>query len=140
MYRIVFTSRASRNFTREEIKELCEAAAVRNRINGITGLFMFDGSRFLQALEGDEASVVALMKRIATNPKHFDLIIVSSAKIDQREFSTWSMSQPLYGIGDDAVDYVARIKNDLRGVSDDKVKALFIGFAYLAKNARFRFE
>lgn len=57
MYRVVFTSRASSNFSRAEIKALCEAAAVRNEENGITGLFLSDGSRFLQVMEGEEKDV-----------------------------------------------------------------------------------
>lgn len=140
MFRIVFTSRASSNFSRAEIKALCEAAAVRNEANGITGLFLSDGSRFLQVIEGEEEDVDDLMRRIARNPRHHDIIIVSSRRIERREFHNRTMSQPLYGIGDDPGDYVERIKDELKNVSDDHLRAMFIGFAFLARNARFRYE
>lgn len=140
MYRIVFTSRATSNFTRADIADLCEAAAARNEASGLTGLFLFDGSRFLQAIEGEEAGVNNLMARVARDPRHHDIVIASSKTIERREFHDWSMSQPLYGVGDDPDDYVGRIKNDLRGVSDSELNALFIGFAFLARNARFRYK
>jgi hypothetical protein len=140
MYRVVFTSRASSNFSRAEIKALCEAAAVRNEANGITGMFLSDGSRFLQVIEGEEEDVDDLMRRIARNPRHHDIIIVNSRRIERREFYERTMSQPLYGIGDDPEDYVERVKDELKNVSDDHLRALFIGFAFLSRNARFRYE
>lgn len=140
MYRVVFTSRASSNFSRAEIKALCEAAAVRNEVNGITGLFLSDGSRFLQVIEGEGEDVDDLVRRIVRNPRHHDIIIVSSHRIEHREFHNRTMSQPLYGVGDDPDDYVERIKEELKEVSDDHLKAMFIGFAFLARNARFRYE
>ncbi|VXC98364.1 BLUF domain-containing protein [Sphingomonas sp. 8AM] len=119
---------------------MCEAAAVRNEVNGITGLFLSDGSRFLQVIEGEGEDLDDLMRRIVRNPRHHDIIIVSSHRIEHREFHNRTMSQPLYGVGDDPDDYVERIKEELREVSDDHLKAMFIGFAYLARNARFRYE
>lgn len=140
MYRVVFTSRATANFSRQEVKELCDRAAARNQMAGITGLFLFDGTRFLQALEGDEIAVVALMKRIAENSRHFNMDIIWSHKIERREFHEWSMSQALYGVGDDPRHYLDTIKEELKGVSSIPLKALFIGFASMAKSARFRYE
>lgn len=65
---------------------------------------------------------------------------ISSVPIRSREFHDWTMSQPLFGIGDDAEVYLDRIKRDVANLSDPHLKAQFIGFAMLARTAKFRYE
>ncbi|PZQ61819.1 MAG: hypothetical protein DI544_04145 [Sphingomonas taxi] len=140
MHRFVFSSRAAQPYGRMEIKALCEQSALRNAAGGITGLFLYDGARFLQALEGPDIPLFATIDRISRDPRHYDMTTIQSKTIGEREFHNWSMSQPLFGIGDDPGAYVARIVHDVRHVADAYIRAQFIGFASLARNARYRYE
>lgn len=140
MRRIVFTSRASRPYGRLDIADLCNEASKRNEVDDVTGLFLFDGTRFLQALEGEDDVIAATMARIDADDRHFDIVRILSEPTETREFSEWTMSQPLYGIGDDPEAYVERIKHEVRNVRSAYIRAQCIGFANLAKTARYRYE
>ena len=63
-----------------------------NARRGITGLLFFDGKRFLQALEGDEATVDATFARIQADARHHALVVLSNRQIEEREFGEWAMA------------------------------------------------
>lgn len=136
-FRIIYASRATRSYDRAEMRELCIRSTKRNREDGITGLFLYDGLRFLQALEGDEARVKATMARIAADGRHDDILYSFCEAVIRREFPDWSMEIPI-GPGEDATTFVDKVKADVRFVSDIRLQAQFIGFAKLAAIARYR--
>ena len=57
----------------------------------ITGCLLFSGRCFAQVLEGDEAAVTALTQRIATDPRHTDLRLLSKTRRAEREYADWSL-------------------------------------------------
>lgn len=69
-----------------------EASRHNNAIDGITGLLVSDGYRFVQVLEGPHASVEAAFVRIALDPRHRDIDVLSDADVLEREFGGWSMA------------------------------------------------
>ncbi|MEP9402135.1 BLUF domain-containing protein [Sphingomonas sp. VNH70] len=62
-----------------------------NAVDGITGLLWVHGGRFLQVLEGPEDSVAETYARIAADPRHHDVRILSDRPVGTREFGYWSM-------------------------------------------------
>ncbi|MEH3046170.1 BLUF domain-containing protein [Sphingomonas adhaesiva] len=137
LFRIIYTSRASRFFESAEMRELCHVAAANNRRNGLTGLLLYDGVRFLQALEGDHDNVISVMRRIADDKRHYDMTYAYRDRAPHREFPEWSMDAP-FELGDDAQVFLEKVKSDVELVSDASLKALFIGFARLASSGRNR--
>ncbi|MBW6528324.1 BLUF domain-containing protein [Sphingomonas sp. RHCKR7] len=136
-FRIIYASRATRSYDRREMRDLCIRSSKRNREDGITGLFLYDGVRFLQAIEGDESKVKATMARIAADDRHSDIIYSFYEAVTHREFSDWSMEIPIEP-GEDANTFVSKVKADVRLVTDIRLQAQFIGFAKLAVTARHR--
>ena len=49
-----------------------------------------DGS-FMQALEGDEATVLGLFERISRDSRHKMISIIHQGSVDERQFPDWSM-------------------------------------------------
>ena len=55
------------------VSDIITMSRVANEARGLTGALIFDGEYFCQLLEGDEATVVALMDRIATDARHVNV-------------------------------------------------------------------
>ena len=64
------------------VSDIITMSRVANAARGLTGALIFDGEYFCQLLEGDEAQVVGLMDRIATDPRHINVtrLFVSAAE------------------------------------------------------------
>lgn len=60
------------------------------RLN-LTGLLHYNGDHFLQVIEGGRVEVSALYHRIARDPRHSNIILLSCVDVRERMFPTWSM-------------------------------------------------
>lgn len=74
------------------IDEIVTAAHARNPGMGLTGALLFTGTYFAQVLEGNEATVDALMATIYLDERHEDVKIVDYGPIKARRFPDWSMA------------------------------------------------
>jgi len=98
----------------------------------ITGALWFDGKRFLQALEGEDAQVDETFRRIQADPRHRALVLLSSREIATREFGEWAMAyRDPRAEGDDAVDRIAT----LTAKAAPEVRATFESFARIRRAA-----
>jgi len=98
----------------------------------VTGLLFFNGKRFLQALEGDDATVDATFARIQADGRHHALVVLSNRSIAEREFGEWAMAYE--APGSTAGDSLARI-DALTANADPAVRATFEGFAKVPRAA-----
>ncbi len=62
-----------------------------NAPRSLTGMLHYNGTYFLQVLEGGRADVSAIYHRIATDPRHINLILIGCMDVRERLFPTWSM-------------------------------------------------
>lgn len=92
---------------------------------GVTGLLYADGVRFLQALEGEEADVMATFDRIAPDPRHRALVVLSRRTVSVREFGTWAMAK--LDADRDPTAFVDRVSQLLTAASPN-IRATFEGF------------
>jgi len=106
------------------------SASRRNNARArVTGLLFFDGKRFLQALEGDDAAVDAAFARIQRDERHHALVVLSNRTIAAREFGEWAMA---YGApGEDQAAALTRLTAN----ADPAVRATFEGFAKVRRAA-----
>ena len=94
MFEIVYRSRSLAAFSSEGLAQMIEQARSSNFTNNITGLLVFDGTHFLQILEGEKPAIESLFDTIRNDSRHFDveqLWSQSSSPIGQRAFANWSM-------------------------------------------------
>ena len=91
MIRLIYVSTAESAVNDATISQILVQANRHNDENGITGLMLYNGMNFMQALEGDRAVVLPLMERIHRDPRHSGVIILRHEPIKTRAFPNWSM-------------------------------------------------
>lgn len=57
----------------------------------ITGMLVYNGGNFIQALEGPKESVTQLFEKISKDERHRNVLVLLSGGIDKREFPDWAM-------------------------------------------------
>ena len=93
LVRLMYASRTAKPFDAEELSVVLRQSTTNNPRIGVTGVLCFSGEVFLQVLEGGRAHVSALYNRIAQDPRHRDVVMLSYEEIDERSFAGWSMGQ-----------------------------------------------
>ena len=56
------------------------------------GLLLYDGTRFLQYLEGPASTVDVTMARIIADQRHFAHSVLIEEEISERQFADWDMA------------------------------------------------
>ena len=92
MHQIVYTSTATEHLSCADLNELLLGARNRNKTLGVSGMLVFHGGTFLQALEGEKRAVNEVFASILTDPRHRDIEVLHRGPgFDQRVFGDWSM-------------------------------------------------
>jgi hypothetical protein len=92
VYFLVYVSAAVTWFSESELRALLAGARFRNENSGITGMLLYKDGNFMQALEGPEATVRTLYKRIEGDRRHHGLLVLDSGVQQSRQFALWSMA------------------------------------------------
>ena len=92
MHQLTYISTARKELTDADIDLILDVSRRKNRLAGISGLLVYDGVRFLQALEGDEAAIKDAFLRIKADPRHRAAVMLSLRENDRREFGDWEMA------------------------------------------------
>lgn len=134
MYQIVYLSRATRIFSDEAVQQLCKKSFDANFAHGVTGLLLFDGNRFIQALEGERDAVDNVMRRIVADRRHDSIVFLSDGLVETRQFGNWSMDYKRADEGCCSEGFLGKVKADVADVRDPALQAAFIGFASLSSS------
>jgi len=98
--RLVYFSRATRDMSLSDMKDILTSARENNAEQDICGMLCYNNRYFLQALEGDRKAVCELFVHIADDPRHDELEIASFEYIEKPLFKDWKMgyasSSPLF--------------------------------------------
>jgi len=95
---LVYVSQAGAGVDNETVAEIIATSRRYNAGQGITGLLLFVPGRdahvgsFMQLLEGDEAEVERLRKKIFDDPRHHTKVVISRGTRNDRCFPDWSMA------------------------------------------------
>ena len=92
MFSLVYVSSATELFTVAQLDTLLERSRANNTKLGITGMLLYRDGNFMQLLEGDEAAVDVLFRRIAVDPRHHGCQVLLKSQAEQRMFAQWSMA------------------------------------------------
>ena len=95
LVRLMYASRTTAPLDPEAMHALLRQCKENNPTQGVTGLLCHCSSNgiFMQALEGGRSAVNRLYNRIATDPRHTDVLLLSYEEITERRFAGWSMGQ-----------------------------------------------
>ena len=91
MYRLLYMSTATKDFSDIELEELLEKARKNNSQKNLTGLLIIKGRTFLQCLEGNEEDVMEIFTKIKSDDRHCDIIELLEEDIKEPLFPLWSM-------------------------------------------------
>ena len=95
LVRLMYASRAVAAVDQEELVAILKQSKANNPKLGVTGVLCacFDSRVFMQVLEGGRSAVNKLYLRIAADPRHTDVELLSYEEISERRFAGWSMGQ-----------------------------------------------
>ena len=88
---IAYTSLARLDLTAQDLADIHASARRLNALDGITGLLVFNGKRFLQIIEGAESAIDDLVDRLRADPRHSAFEIRDERIVAERAFPDWSM-------------------------------------------------
>lgn len=91
LQQLVYLSSSRLNWTASELDRLLARARIHNGTRGITGMLLYAGGNFLQALEGPAALITPLMDRIRADKRHWHVRPVVLQQVARRDFPDWSM-------------------------------------------------
>jgi hypothetical protein len=72
--------------------DILKVSRENNTTRDVTGLLLYKGGNFMQALEGPEDVVMALYEKIKKDPRHKSVSIISKEQIQKRQFPAWEMA------------------------------------------------
>ncbi|HET8870196.1 MAG TPA: BLUF domain-containing protein [Aquabacterium sp.] len=93
LVRLLYASRAKAPVTQDVIDQILSVSRKENPARGITGLLCHGGEIFMQVLEGGRDTVSQLYAKIASDPRHQDVVILMFEEITERRFAGWTMGQ-----------------------------------------------
>lgn len=88
---LTYTSLARFDLQPSDLEDIHRSARELNALDGITGLLIFNGTHFLQIIEGAHDVIDDLLARLRNDPRHGGLEVRDERKIKARSFPDWSM-------------------------------------------------
>jgi hypothetical protein len=88
---LTYTSLARLDLQASDLEAIHRTAREANALEGITGLLIFNGTHFLQIIEGAPNAIDELVERLRRDPRHHGLEIRDERNIDSRSFPDWSI-------------------------------------------------
>ena len=89
---LVYVSDANPDLSGEEIIEILKVSQEKNHAKQISGLLLYQDSHFMQLIEGEEATVLALFEKIAEDKRHRNVVVVGRFAADKPSMPTWAMA------------------------------------------------
>ena len=88
---LTYTSLARLDLESGDIEAIHRSARNLNALDGITGLLIFNGTHFLQIVEGAPQAIDDLVTRLRADPRHSGIEVRDERAITERSFPDWSM-------------------------------------------------
>ena len=88
---LTYTSLAKLDLTADDLNAIHRTARELNSLDGITGLLVFNGTHFLQIIEGAAPAIDDLLARLRRDNRHFGLEVRDERAVEARSFPDWSM-------------------------------------------------
>ena len=113
--RLIYTSTVYDECSLEDVESILESAHRNNKKNNLTGILAYNTTHFIQCLEGSRLQLNKTYKKIITDPRHHNLVIIDYQSIKQREFDSWSMGY----VSDDKLEKTFELMRYAEELDDD---------------------
>lgn len=135
MYQLVYISTATTGANADSVSAILEVSRRNNRRDGITGLLLYDGRRFLQVLEGPQPLVDEAFVRIKADVRHRAAVMLHARHGDGRSFGQWDMAGEMVAPAGDGRSLADTVDRLVEHSTDRNLKALFKSFARIDRAA-----
>lgn len=88
---LLYMSKATDAICADQLSQIEATAMSLNGEAGVSGLLVYNGSNFVQLLEGEEELVSATMDRIQNDSRHTNIHILRHSGVRERECPDWAM-------------------------------------------------
>jgi|KBSMisStaDraftv2_1062788.scaffolds.fasta_scaffold176150_1 hypothetical protein len=88
---LTYTSLARLDLQASDLEAIHRTAREVNALEGISGLLIFNGTHFLQIIEGAPDAIDELLDRLRRDPRHNGLEVRDEQQVERRSFPDWSM-------------------------------------------------
>ena len=88
---LTYTSLARLDLEASDLEAIHRTALQVNALEGVTGLLIFNGTHFLQIIEGAPDAIDDLVERLRRDRRHSGLEIRDERAVDDRSFPDWTM-------------------------------------------------
>ncbi|MDB5429252.1 MAG: hypothetical protein JWP35_368 [Caulobacter sp.] len=95
MRRLIYASHWAegvRNDAHHTLQAIIGKSIQNNRLDDITGFLISHNGVFLQALEGPDRAIATIFAKIAADPRHADIKVLSDEAAEGRLFRSWAMA------------------------------------------------
>ena len=122
---LTYVSRARQGLTPGDVGAIIHVSRRNNRWAGVTGLLLYNGHAFLQALEGPHGAVGEVARRIEADARHCHVGYLSDRMVSRREFGAWDMAL----LKLDRSGYTSEVEPFVAGISSPDLRQRFLNFA-----------
>ena len=91
LFHLIYISDAVAPMSEGDLVDLLHQSRDRNMQHHITGMLLYKDGHFMQVLEGDEASVMAIFADIEVDARHTNVRTLREEYIQFRSFPDWAM-------------------------------------------------
>jgi hypothetical protein len=131
MLQLAYFSTAATEQNSATVHEILVASRVNNRRDGITGLLVAGGNRYMQVIEGPAYAIEILFEKIRRDDRHVGVTAFLTRRIIRRSFDGWSMAyrrEPGLGGFDSFPDVLRHLTSE---IADTDLKGQIRRFAQL---------
>lgn len=87
----VYVSHAEHLLSGADLQRILDVSQRNNAADDITGQLIYAGGNFIQAIEGPENRIDALLARLKADARHKRLVVILRRPIERRAFGNWRM-------------------------------------------------
>lgn len=88
---LIYISAAVKLMNEDELVEILTISRKNNQAKNITGMLLYGDGTFIQVIEGEEEELNKLYYKIKLDPRHKNLIKLTTGTLNKRNFSGWFM-------------------------------------------------
>lgn len=89
---VSYMSSQANVLSEKDIEELLYQVREKNKRLAITGLLLLIQGKFVQYIEGPENVIEKVYKKIKSDPRHNELLLLDKGELNERQFTDWSMA------------------------------------------------
>ena len=126
---VLYVSTARAGIARLEVDAIVAESQRNNAVDAISGVLLFNGSNFMQLIEGAAEPLGGLMRRLYADQRHDGLVKLVDRPVGQRACEGWAMQPIAIGLPqpERAAEVAAMLPQELAG----DLRELILGFARL---------